>query len=340
MAVDKTKDIQVGGTLHSIATGNIIAHADEVMDEDYGKKQSEINQELSSRLTEELKDYLPLTGGTLTGNLTAPIFIGDLQGTATKAIQDASSNVITTTYATKEELAGYLPLAGGTMTGNITFESAPDSNGHEYVDLGLPSGNLWAKCNIGANSEEESGLYFQWGDTQGYTAEKVGNGEGLKPFDWGDYKFSIDGSSSNFSKYNASDSKAVLDPEDDAAHVNMGGNWRMPTLNDFVELCQNTDLYLIPTEGEEVKGNIREDSGYPIYIVWENKPSNVKGMKFYKKGDKQTYMFVPASGGAFEGSMQGVGRYGRLWFSSRSPFGVQYAWYFYFHVHDFVDEAD
>lgn len=69
MAVDKTKDIQVGGTLHSIATGNIIAHADEVMDEDYGKKQSVINQELSNRLTEELKGYLPLSGGTLTGDL-------------------------------------------------------------------------------------------------------------------------------------------------------------------------------------------------------------------------------------------------------------------------------
>lgn len=70
MSVDKTKDIQVGGTLHSIATGNVIAHADEIMDEDYGKKQSIINQELSNRLTEELKGYLPLTGGTLTGGLT------------------------------------------------------------------------------------------------------------------------------------------------------------------------------------------------------------------------------------------------------------------------------
>ena len=52
----------------------------------------------------------------------------------------------------------YLPLAGGTMTGGITFESEPDTN--EYVDLGLPSGLLWAKYNIGANSEEEAGLYF------------------------------------------------------------------------------------------------------------------------------------------------------------------------------------
>lgn len=78
MAVDKTKDIQVGGTLHSIATGNIIAHADEVMDEDYGKKQSVINQELNNRLTEELKGYLPLTGGTMNGNITFPNTLGIL----------------------------------------------------------------------------------------------------------------------------------------------------------------------------------------------------------------------------------------------------------------------
>ena len=126
MAVDKTKDIQVGGTLHSIATGNIIAHADEVMDEDYGKKQSEINQELSSRLTEELKDYLPLTGGTLTGNLTAPIFIGDLQGTATKATQDASGNVITTTYATKTEvtnISNSIPTKVSQLTNDSNYQT-------------------------------------------------------------------------------------------------------------------------------------------------------------------------------------------------------------------------
>lgn len=71
-------------------------------------------------------------------------------------------------------------------------------NGYEYVDLGLPSGLLWAKYNIGANSEEEAGLYFQWGDIQGYTAEQVGDGEGLKAFNNDDYKFSIDGSSLDF----------------------------------------------------------------------------------------------------------------------------------------------
>lgn len=200
----------------------------------------------------------------------------------------------------------------------------------DYVDLGLPSGLLWAKYNLGATSEEEPGLYFQWGDTQGYTAEQVGNGEGLKPFDWGDYKFSIDGSSSNFSKYNASDSKTVLDPEDDAAHVNMGGNWRMPTFEEYKELCLNTDIYLVPTEGEEIQGTVQEQSG-SVIINWASQAEGtLKGVKFYKKGDEQTYMFVPVSGVALEGSMQDVGQGGYLWSSSLVSSGVQSAWGFFF----------
>ena len=204
-------------------------------------------------------------------------------------------------------------------------------NQYKTIDLSLPSGLLWADRNIGANSEEDAGLYFQWGDTQGYTAEQVGSGEGLKAFSWADYKFSIDGSSSNFSKYNASDSKTVLDPEDDAAHVNMGGNWRMPTYEEYKELCFNTDIYLVPTEGEEIQGTAQEQSGSVIRIIWASKAEGtLKGVKFYKKGDKQTYMFVPASGVASGGSMQSVGQFGFLWSSSLNSSDVPYAWYFNF----------
>ena len=196
---------------------------------------------------------------------------------------------------------------------------------YEYVDLGLPSQLKWAKCNIGASTPEETGLYFQWGDTQGYTAEQVGDGEGLKAFRSADYKFSIDGSSSEFSKYNASDSKTVLDPEDDAAHVNMGGNWRMPTVEEYKELCFNTDIYLVPTKGAEIKGTAQEYRGR-ILISWASQAQGtLKGVKFYKKGNKQTYMFVPADGDAFGGSVQYVGQNGFLWSSSLNSSAVQYA---------------
>ena len=211
---------------------------------------------------------------------------------------------------------------------------------YDYVDLGLPSQLKWAKCNIGANSEEEAGLYFQWGDTQGYTAEQVGDGEGLKAFRWASYKFSIDGSSSNFSKYNKSDGKGILDPEDDAAHVNMGGNWRMPTLDECKELCLNTDIYLVPTDGAEIQGTAQElISG--IQITWESQvEGTLKGIKFYKKGDKQTYMFVPASGVANGGSLLDVGQYSSLWSSSLDSFNVYSAKSIRFHaINGFVGSS-
>ena len=221
------------------------------------------------------------------------------------------------------------------------FVYCKGGNACAYVDLGLPSQLKWAKWNIGANFEEESGLYFQWGDTRGYTAEQVGNSEGLKAFNWADYKFSIDGSDykfsidgsdSNFSKYNRSDSKTVLDPEDDAAHVNMGGNWRMPTFDEYKELCFNTDIYLVPTEGEEIQGTAQGQGG-SVTINWASQiKGTLKGVKFYKKGDKQTYMFVPAAGDALEGSMQVVGQVGVLWSSSLGSSDVQGAWYFDFHA--------
>ena len=219
----------------------------------------------------------------------------------------------------------------------VVFDSVADKVyvNSPFVDLGLPSNIKWAKCNVGASTPEETGLFFQWGDTQGYTAEQVGNGEGKKAFSWGDYKFSVDGSPSNFSKYNETDVKTVLDLEDDAVRANMGGNWRMPTLDDYKELCLNTDIYLVPTEGEEVRGTAQgmKERGMgpsgPVIINWESQPQGtLKGMKFYKKGDKQTFMFVPAGGYTANGSVWYVGQGGGLWTSSLISSGV--AWGFGF----------
>ena len=221
----------------------------------------------------------------------------------------------------------------------VVFDSVADKVyvNSPFVDLGLPSKLKWAKCNVGASTPEETGLFFQWGDTQGYTAEQVGNGEGKKAFSMGDYKFSVDGSSPNFSKYNATDSKKVLDLEDDAVRANMGGNWRMPTLDDYKELFLYTDIYLVPTEGEEVRGTVQgmkergTDTSSSVTINWESQPQGtLKGVKFYKNGDKQTFMFVPAGGGASDGSVQFVGQLGVLWSSSLYSSDVQNAWSFGF----------
>ena len=204
----------------------------------------------------------------------------------------------------------------------------------DYVDLGLPSGLLWAKKNLGAETEEDAGLYFQWGDTQGYTAEQVGV---EKQFTWDDYKFLIDLSSSNFSKYNKTDVKTVLDLEDDAVHTTMGGNWRMPTYLEFAELITYTDAYLVPVEGAEIKGNLTgtpdEETGFYKKINWGKRPTgDIKGMKFYKKGDSSIYMFVPAVSDADDGSVQNVGKYGELQSSTLFPMGVMSAWGFRFNT--------
>ena len=107
------------------------------------------------------------------------------------------------------------------------------SGGHEYVDLGLPSGLLWATCNVGADKPEDYGDYFAWGET----ATK-------STYNFSTYKW-CNGDYDNLTKYctNSSygtvDNKTVLEPEDDAAHVNWGGSWRMPTLDEIQELKDN-----------------------------------------------------------------------------------------------------
>ena len=178
----------------------------------------------------------------------------------------------------------------------------------ETVDLGLPSKKLWAKCNLGANSEEESGLYFQWGDTVGYAAEQVGT---EKQFDWNNYKFSIDGSDSNFNKYSSSDSKTQLDLEDDAVYAALGGNWRMPTQADFQELTANTE-----TEVTSI--------------------NDIQGMKFNSKNNSN-YLFFPFAGYANSGSMNFVGSYFYCWSSSLYSVGSGDAWGLFGYSGDSMD---
>lgn len=63
-----------------------------------------------------------------------------------------------------------------------TYKELGKQIDYDYVDLGLPSGTLWATCNVGASKPSEYGLYFQWGDTKGYTKDQVGTGDGKKAF--------------------------------------------------------------------------------------------------------------------------------------------------------------
>lgn len=137
-----------------------------------------------------------------------------------------------------------------------------DKEMHGTVDLGLPSGTLWATCNIGASSPENHGNYYAWGETT--TKSHYG---------WGTYKHCKD-YLDKLSKYcNASDygyngftdNLTVLQPEDDAAMANWGKAWCMPTFEQWEELVENTTCTL--TSLNDVRGVLfTASNGNSIFI--------------------------------------------------------------------------
>lgn len=143
-----------------------------------------------------------------------------------------------------------------------------NNNGYDYVDLQLPTGTLWATCNVGTDRPSDAGLYFQWGDIDGYTKKEIGKDEGKKRFalDWADYKW---GGNPHFTKYKTK--CATLDLEDDAAHIRMGGDWHMPTPTQIQELLDNTTREWVALDG-------------------------VGGVTLTSKKDETKYIFIPITG--------------------------------------------
>ena len=179
-----------------------------------------------------------------------------------------------------------------------------NNNGHDYVDLGLPSGTLWATCNVGANNPLESGLYFQWGNIVGHMAYEVGKD---KQFNWSDYKWYLSGNdyeeNIKFKKYTTTGAK--LDLEDDAAHIHMGGDWHMPTPEQIKELLDNTTNTWTTQDG-------------------------VNGRLFTSKSDNSKSIFIPAAGVAWDDSVQNSGGYGYVWSSMLDTDLVNYGQGLYF----------
>lgn len=134
---------------------------------------------------------------------------------------------------------------------------------HEYVDLGLPSGTLWASSNVGAYRPQDAGLFFAWGDTEGHGTDPD---DGYL-YSWENYKWAnVVGEDTYFTKYCSdssrgldgfTDGKSVLDPDDDAAFVNWGSEWRTPTKEQFEELrdvCTWTPMTIGDISGYDVEG--------------------------------------------------------------------------------------
>ena len=212
--------------------------------------------------------------------------------------------------------------AGTTVNLPLSATTAPlfdPYNGHEYVDLGLPSGLKWATCNVGASKPEEYGDYFAWGDTVPYYKE--GHSQDDPCSYWKDdkdgytltnYRFRTNGDSWNnvkFSKYNTSssygpiDNNTTLDAEDDAASYNWGGSWRMPTKGDIDELLatkKKTDDYTWNwCDGSTTK-----------YVG-----TDVKGWQIVRNSTGAT-LFLPAAGYRNGAGLDDVGSRGLYWSSS------------------------
>ena len=212
-----------------------------------------------------------------------------------------------------------------------------DFSPYKMIDLGLPSGTLWADRNIGATDIYDGGKLFQWGDPTPYDIpEHTGNtvNEGQKRFKWSDYKWSENGTNT-MTKYSNTDGKITLDPEDDAAHVNMGNTWKMPTKEQVIELFKGTtqELYAKLTDDSDpvkvAKGTFNENGHW---VNW----TYIDGHTSAKTSGKLTYMkllsksngnflVVPSSVYASEGFVQPVGYGGYFWSSSLESEGVSLA---------------
>ena len=158
---------------------------------------------------------------------------------------------------------------------------------YKAIDLGLPSGRLWADRNVGAEKETNYGKYFQWGDVVGYTDASHSI--------WDSCPGNGCYSSFNRASIAAWDAETLSDgrlkPDFDAATVNMGSKWRMPTHEDCLELFKYTN--------------------YEYAVIDE-----VKGGKFISKADPSKYIFLPFAGFAANDSFGFWGRAGDIWSSS------------------------
>ena len=142
----------------------------------------------------------------------------------------------------------FVATRNSTLTAHFV-KNSNTINGHEYVDLGLPSGLKWATCNVGANNPWKDGGYYAWGETE----EK-------EIYDVETYKWCRGSNDNKMTKYCTDsywgrvDNKTVLDPEDDVAHVKWGGSWRMPTIDEQRELLNECSWEWTELDGYTVTG--------------------------------------------------------------------------------------
>ena len=184
---------------------------------------------------------------------------------------------------------------------NIENPPSDSISNDDWVDLGLPSGLLWASCNVGATKPEDYGDYFAWGETQPKSTYTIGNYKYYRPDDnRGEYTKYCPKSSYGYNGYQ--DNLVTLQSSDDAAAANVSGA-RMP----------------MRAEWEELRGN----------CTWKWITLNgVNGMCVTGPSGKS--LFLPAAGERWDDETYGVGSRGLYWSSSLFEDYPNGAWYLCF----------
>lgn len=181
--------------------------------------------------------------------------------------------------------AGFVSYNGNRSQNGENMNSE-GTKGHDYVDLGLPSGTLWATCNVGADTPEGYGDYFAWGETTPKTT-----------YNWSNYKYA-NGDNEKLTKYcymadygnnGFTDRLTVLQAGDDAATANWGKGWRTPTNEQWKELKDNT-------------------TG-----TWTTQ-NGVEGKRFTASNGRS--LFLPAAGSRERSDFNWTGDRGNYWSSS------------------------
>lgn len=175
---------------------------------------------------------------------------------------------------------GEITIADVNSIIDIILGSHSQQENHDYVNLGLPSGTLWATMNVGACSPEDYGDYFAWGET---TSKQVYEFETYKWYNNTYYTYTKYCISSS---YGTVDNKTELDPEDDAATLNWGPSWRMPTQEQIQELINNCSRQW------------KSLNGVGCIVV---------------TGPNGNTLFLPAAGYRLNGSVYNAGTYGYVW---------------------------
>lgn len=235
-----------GAATLTFSSGAVVANADAAATYAFHSAETDNPVELSADTTTVGTAMIPASTGTGTKAQLTVDYTATISGN-TRSYSRTAEVTLISGYKNQINVSvqGDMPLTINAVVENME----PIVDGHVYVDLGLPSGLLWATMNVGASKPEEYGDYFAWGET-----------ESKEDYSWQTYKY-CNGTQETLTKYVPQemaesfgyegyyDTLSVLELADDAAHINWGGGWRTPSDAEWQELFDGCTYEAINEDG-------------------------------------------------------------------------------------------